>query len=112
MENKSHWELVIHSNGLAKELTAVCANCNEPLFCNPYPLNTYEGSKLTAARYGTILYTCYFTASCPKKHIRNIMDSVARSSIQGHLPRYCACCGAEMTEDDKFKIRKKEIKED
>ena len=106
MENKSHWELVIHSTGYyGRDLTAVCANCNNPLFCNP---NDYMGT----AKYGTVLYTGIFSPSYPADRVRYILESVAGSNIQGHLPRYCACCGAEMSEDDKFRIREKEIKED
>ncbi len=94
-QNKiSRWEFISHKGkcaGWADYVTARCASCKEPLYCNP---NKFMGR--TEEDKGTVIFSGFFV-SVPDSIKQSVIEEAAESRRKD-LPKYCACCGAEMSD--------------
>lgn len=91
---KSRWEFIAHKGkraGYADYVTARCGSCKEPLYCNPH---TFMGR--TEENEGTVIFSGFFV-SVPESIKNSILEDAAESNRE-KLPKFCACCGARMTD--------------
>lgn len=96
----SYWEFVIHKGkyaGYADYVTARCGNCKEPLFCNPHD---FMGR--TEEKEGTVIFSGFFVG-VPENIKQFILDDAVESN-RAKLPKFCACCGAGMTDANDAKM--------
>lgn len=93
---KSCWEFVVHKGkyaGYADYVTAICGSCKEPLFCNPH---TFMGR--TEENEGTVIFSGFFVGV--PENIKQYLLKDAAESNREKLPKFCACCGARMTDTE------------
>lgn len=77
----------------ADYVTAICGSCKEPLFCNPH---TFMGR--TEENEGTVIFSGFFVGV--PENIKQYLLKDAAESNREKLPKFCACCGARMTDTE------------